>query len=270
MANQDAKTKTSEDANCKTESQKHAHGWGPIFSGGMAEMFSGSWLQNLLISLALLLIWPAIGAFVMKTQKAFIIGFGIGTTILIWIAVIISARQVDNSTPAPSQPSSSSPSLLPSPSPSISMSPSSSPSPSPGTEKPKLAAKPVAKRAGKVPSIDAGARSHESPFKWTDYTEAYFLGAIWRWQWRPEMGDRIARNITGLCPECDGPLKYGEPFVEEDKRKLFILFCGKHIHKTYYLHSPSYDPRDGIQELISKSLQDGSWEKIVRQQREAE
>src|SRR5438132_549074 len=102
MGKQSARKQARNDAEAKSESQKPAHGWRPIFSGALAELESHSWLQNFLIGLALLLVWPFIGVAIMKTYKATIIGFGIGATILIWIGVAILLRQTSKTDSAPS------------------------------------------------------------------------------------------------------------------------------------------------------------------------
>ena len=74
-----------------------------MFRGALAELSGHSWLQNFLIGLALLLIWPLIGVTVMKSYRATIIGFGLGITILVWIGVIVllhQAKETDDAKPS--------------------------------------------------------------------------------------------------------------------------------------------------------------------------
>lgn len=111
-----------------------------------------------------------------------------------------------------------------------------------------------------------------SDIKWTDYREDYFYGAIWRWKYRPEMGDKEPRNIEGWCPECDSrPLRQRtEVRIEKDsKTRIATVYCGKHIEKTYYVRTPTNLALDGIRELIRERLQNGTWKDVVIQQRQA-
>jgi hypothetical protein len=106
--------------------------------------------------------------------------------------------------------------------------------------------------------------------KWTDYTEDYFYGAICRWKYKPEMGDKEPRNVEGWCPECDKPLRQrAEVNIQADKTRIATVYCGKHIEKTYFVRTSSNYALDGIRELIRERLQNGTWREIVKQQREA-
>ena len=50
-------------------------------------MFFGSWATNIYTGIAISLIWPCI-ALLMNSQRAMVIGAGLGLTILLWIIVI--------------------------------------------------------------------------------------------------------------------------------------------------------------------------------------
>ena len=115
---------------------------------------------------------------------------------------------------------------------------------------------------------------HPTPYdhvRWTDYTEDYFYGAVWRWNYRPEMGDKEPRNIFGYCPECNHLLKTGttSPSRKPDELFVFAFYCGKHISKTYWLRSPTRDPIDAIRVQIREKLQTGNWREVVKQQLDA-
>jgi hypothetical protein len=116
---------------------------------------------------------------------------------------------------------------------------------------------------------------HPTPYdhlRWTDYTEDYFYGAIWRWQYRPEMGDREPRNIFGYCPDCNGLLRYVRESAKKRKPDgLFStsLHCDRRAHKSYLVRSASVDPIDGIRALIREKLQSEAWREVVKQQLDA-
>ncbi len=93
-----ANSQAEKHAQTEHQRQQPAHGWGPMFRGALAELSGHSWLQNFLIGLALLLVWPLIGVTVMKTYRATIIGFGFGVTILIWIGVLVLLHQAKEPT----------------------------------------------------------------------------------------------------------------------------------------------------------------------------
>jgi hypothetical protein len=95
MTNRGRDKKPKEATIATHEGKQPSSGWGAIFRGAFAELLSHSWLQNLLIGAALLLIWPLIGATVMKSHRATIIGFGIGITVLVWIVVFILLKQTN-------------------------------------------------------------------------------------------------------------------------------------------------------------------------------
>jgi hypothetical protein len=257
-------TKADEQPQAKTEGQKPPYVWRPIFAGAFQELLSHSWLQNLLIGLALLLIWPLIGATFMNSRKAIIIGFGIGLTILIWIGVIILVRQA----------------VLerePSPKPVVPLSPSPSPLLSPETPRniPTPESKPI-KIVGGGPSQP---RPNTSPPyyadlnapKWTDYREDYFGGAIWRWGYRPEMPGQTPRNIGGYCPDCGCALRatnllYPDPNGPGDR---YLFDCPLNDHR-FFIPAVSHDPYEGVKRLIQEKLKDRDyWEAVVIRQREA-
>src|ERR1700726_2717013 len=87
------KEEACKNAKVKDRSQKPSNYWVAVFSGAIHDLLSHGWLPNLLIGLALLLIWPFIGAAVMNSRQATIVGFGIGVTLLVWIGVIVLLRQ---------------------------------------------------------------------------------------------------------------------------------------------------------------------------------
>jgi hypothetical protein len=105
--------------------------------------------------------------------------------------------------------------------------------------------------------------------KWTDYKEDYFFGAIWRWKYRPEMGDQEPRDIFAYCADCERLLTYVREFAK--KRKPDGLFatgfnCGNRTHKGAWVRSASSDPIEGIRDLIRKNLASGEWKAVVQRQ----
>jgi len=164
------------------------------------------------------------------------------------------------------------PVIKPSPVPSPSVSPTPLPEASKGISSP----------SSKPPKTDGSdsAISHIRPNterpdyadltrpRWTDYTEDYFFGAIWRWKYRPEMGDQEPRNIYGYCPDCNCALTHN-PFPEKRKPDGFFIkafYCHKHLGKHYWVRSTTRDPIDGIRALIRERLQSGGWEDVVKRQ----
>jgi len=127
------------------------------------------------------------------------------------------------------------PSPKASPSPSPSASPSLSPPPAPSHKpKPKASETPTKEDLSGPPRMGHGSGApsqqlwpslpHPTPYdhlRWTDYTEDYFFGAIWRWKYRPEMGDKEPRNIYGYCPDCNRALTHN-PFPEKRKPEGFF------------------------------------------------
>jgi hypothetical protein len=142
--------------------------------------------------------------------------------------------------------------------------------------------KPTAARAlsAEPPSPNLGSGSGAPPYvsrsmpapslKWTDYKEDYFYGAVWRWEYRPEMGDKQPRNIFGYCPDCKRLLHYdrlqGWEKPKPDGSFSTSFYCGKHLGKYYWIKSTTRDAFDGIRDLISQKLQSGEWEEVVKRQ----
>lgn len=405
---------TEKHAKTKHKRQEPAQNWGPIVRGALAELSRHSWLQNFLIGLALLLVWPLVGVTVMKTYRATIIGFGIGITLLVWIGVFIflhQAKDSDGATPpTPPAPNSDrayvvvSKGYLTEPPntgnypiatlefentgktpatnvrvsvnysrikdkgredaekgimPNITQNPFESVAvlgagkiakfstrngkwensevqklwvegrfvqylwgevyyddiqgnkhvthfclhgegpeshrlvfclhgnwmentDKEPPERPNQPTKPISREltpeelAG-PPRMGSGSgapsitwQSHYPRFKWTDYTEDYFHDAIWRWKYRPEMGNNDPRDIRPSCPECDSPLRKigGTGKIDPDKGRTVSFQCGQHI-RLYHFQSPSYDDFDGIRALILEKLQNGEWEEVVKRQYDA-
>jgi hypothetical protein len=125
-------------------------------------------------------------------------------------------------------------------------------------------------------SADGGARSetwnHPDPYariKWTDYTEDYFDGAIWRWSYRPEMGDKEPRNIRGICPDCGAVLSKEMHSRKRDSEGLLKadFICHRHTPiKWFQFKTASNDPLEPIRVLIRQKLETGDWEDVVKRQ----
>ncbi|SRR6266508_2701816 len=119
-----------------------------------------------------------------------------------------------------------------------------------------------------TPSASSSGEMPKPPVKWTDYREDYFFGAIWRWQYRPEMGDKEPRNIFGYCPDCNRLLTHN-PYAGKRKPDgyfTYAFYCHKHLGKHYWIRSATDDPFDGVKVLIRKKLQSGEWEDVVNRQ----
>lgn len=104
--------------------------------------------------------------------------------------------------------------------------------------------------------------------KWTDYTEDYFHDLIWRWEYKPQMGDKKPRNVTGLCPECEKPLQKmgGTGLVDPKEGRTVTYYCPHHLQYIRHFQSPTYDDFDGIGQLITDKLNNGQWEEVVKRQ----
>jgi hypothetical protein len=91
----DNEYKTSTDDNTNPEHQLHqpSRDWRDICKGVSHDLFAHSWGQNILVSVALLFVAPAVGLFLMKDVRGILVGFGIGVTILFWIVWITVIRQ---------------------------------------------------------------------------------------------------------------------------------------------------------------------------------
>lgn len=123
-------------------------------------------------------------------------------------------------------------------------------------------------------SADGGAGRDRPLFgpndfiKWTDYTEDYFYNAIWRWEYRPQMGNQEPRNISGWCPECDRPL---EPLqgvgIGEGGVHCSVFVCRAHPLRQYFIPAGNgLDYYDGIRKLIREKLANDQWREVVKHQ----
>jgi hypothetical protein len=114
------------------------------------------------------------------------------------------------------------------------------------------------------------APEQQADLGWADYREDYFFGAIWRWKYRPEMGDREPRNIFGYCADCERLLTYVREFAKKRRADGFYATwfnCQNRTHKSRCVRSASSDPIEGIRDLIRKRLESGEWEAVVRRQK---
>jgi hypothetical protein len=171
------------------------------------------------------------------------------------------------------------PSLVPqnpisaSPTPSISPSPSPSPSPSVTPTKPlRVVGGGPSLQNPKHPTRNSGPPYYADldALKWTDYTEDYFGGAIWRWGYRPEMGDKEPRNICGFCPDCSYGLRTTPIIVTDANGQHYTVFeCPLGCNK-FNIPAFNADEYNGVRRLIREKLKDRSyWEEVVMRQREA-
>ncbi len=72
--------------------------WGNIFKSVSHDLFTHSWGQNIVVSIALLILAPSIGYYFMKDLRGMWLGFGAGITTLCWIVWPALIRQI---APAP-------------------------------------------------------------------------------------------------------------------------------------------------------------------------
>lgn len=104
--------------------------------------------------------------------------------------------------------------------------------------------------------------------RYTSYTEDYFGGAIWRWGYRPEMGDQVPRNIRGFCPEDGFVLRDSWGRAVSGAGLHYVNFsCQDYNHKSFNMPSEGSDPYEGVKKLIQKKLQSGEWRETVYHQR---
>ncbi len=104
--------------------------------------------------------------------------------------------------------------------------------------------------------------------KWTDYTEDYFYDAIWRWKYRPEMGNQTPRDIKAWCPECTREVLPTDYVISQrDGDRVAILLCSHCIpERPYRIPGFVTDHCDGIRTLIAEKLRNGQWEEVVKRQ----
>lgn len=145
--------------------------------------------------------------------------------------------------------------------------------PTPDRSKPETEEVPKPEAKKPIPSIDAGAGTRDEPFqsplKWTDYTEDYFYDAIWRWEYRPEMGN-TPRNIVGYCPECKNELRpKWVQYRDNGTLRSVIFTCDAHPLKQYTTQGHGIDPYGRIRLSILRMLRNGKWEEVVRHQQRA-
>lgn len=106
-------------------------------------------------------------------------------------------------------------------------------------------------------------------FKWSDYTEDYFYDAIWRWEYRPEMGEagKEPRNVKGYCPDCRKEVKpYHVQYKDDGTLKSVIFYCDSHPLKQYQIEGHGIDPYGRIRLSIQRKLNNGQWQDVVKHQ----
>jgi hypothetical protein len=101
------------------------------------------------------------------------------------------------------------------------------------------------------------------------YIQDYFFGAVWKWRYRPEMGDGVPRDIQPCCPECDKPL---EPLTSGT---IYFMANGTVSQGGYRLRCPMH-PREyqipgdesfaNIVRLIQEKRENGKWKELVERQ----
>jgi len=100
------------------------------------------------------------------------------------------------------------------------------------------------------------------------YTEDYFGKAIWRWNYRPEMGDKEPRNIKSICPDCSAVLSGKMHSRKRDSAGLLTadFICRRHTPiKWFAFKTPGNDPLEPMRVLIRQKLETGDWEDVVKQ-----
>lgn len=112
---------------------------------------------------------------------------------------------------------------------------------------------------------------HPTPhdhIKWTDYAEDYFYGVIWRWEYRPQMGNKEPRNITAWCPECNRLMESLPGIaIAPDGGHTSIFVCCNHPLRQYFINAGrGVDHYEGIRALIREKLKTGRWKKVVQRQ----
>ena len=153
--------------------------------------------------------------------------------------------------------------------------PTLSRSQNPSTENPKPPAVRALSTEPPSPNLGSGSgappyveRSHQPPLTWTEYKEDYFCDLIWRWRYRPEMGNQKPRDITAWCPECEAEADPMEYVVRQNTGNLLAVFACSQCapQRRYSVSGFITDPYDGIRTLIATKLQNGEWEKVVKRQ----
>lgn len=75
----------NEDSETERDADHQASNRGNIVSGTFHDLFDRSWIQNLVIGIAILAISPLVVYLFMRSVRGMLVGFGIGITILFWI-----------------------------------------------------------------------------------------------------------------------------------------------------------------------------------------
>jgi hypothetical protein len=143
-------------------------------------------------------------------------------------------------------------------------------------EKPKEPKHDVSQSQGPAHQSDSGPKRLPFPgpydgIKWTDYTEDYFGGAIWRWKYRPEMG-REPYGIVGFCPDCERSLFPGTGSHHRGPDNLIEVgfYCRFHTpYKWFRFKSPTTDALDALRVIIRRNVETEAWREVVKRQIDA-
>ncbi len=104
--------------------------------------------------------------------------------------------------------------------------------------------------------------------KWTDYTEDYFYDAIWRWKYRPQMGNKEPRNISAWCPECGRAMEplQGVGIAPGGGHFSIFVCCNHPLRQRFVNAGKGIDHYEGIRALIREKLKTGQWKEVVKRQ----
>lgn len=93
MNKSNPKNDADEDSKLKREDDKTSGDWRKAIGNTIHSLHKGSWIPNLVVGIAILLIGPTI-AYQMNSKPGMVYGAAIGVTILVWIVAIALAREV--------------------------------------------------------------------------------------------------------------------------------------------------------------------------------